>query len=143
MILSIFLSLIFMTLGIIHISWVMGAKFALSASLPTKLNGKRLFNPTKVQTAFVVTLLITCGYFYFLKSGLTAYGLPDWMMTCGSWIIPMVFLLRAIGEFKYIGLFKRVRDTTFGKWDTYFFSPLCLGIAIVGLLINYFQILNT
>jgi hypothetical protein len=44
-------------------------------------------------------------------------------------------LLRAVGEFRYVGLFKRVRGTKFAVLDTFVYSPLCLllgaGVALV------------
>jgi hypothetical protein len=42
----------------------------------------------------------------------------------------MAFLLRAVGEFRLVGLFKRIRGTAFARWDTWLFSPLCLLIAL-------------
>lgn len=91
----------------------------------------------KIETAFVAVLLIACGYFYIVKSCLTDYHLPGWIMKYGSWIIPMLFLIRTIGEFKYIGIFKSVKNTTFSKWDTNLFSPLCFAITVLGMTINY------
>ena len=41
-----------------------------------------------------------------------------------------VFLLRAMGEFRLVGFFKRVRGTPFAIWDTWLFSPLCLLLAL-------------
>jgi hypothetical protein len=45
----------------------------------------------------------------------------------------LVFLVRAVGEFKLVGFFKRVRGTSFARWDTWLFSPLCLGISFAAL----------
>jgi hypothetical protein len=36
---------------------------------------------------------------------------------------------RAIGEFKYVGFFKRVRGSRFARRDTLLYSPLCLWLA--------------
>jgi hypothetical protein len=79
------------------------------------------------------------GIFYILKSGLIEFNLPEWIMKYGSWIIPSIFILRAIGEFKYVGFFKSVRKTDFGKLDTKLFSLLSLIIGIFGIII---QLLN-
>jgi hypothetical protein len=42
-----------------------------------------------------------------------------------------------VGEFKYVGFFKRVRGTRFATLDTLVYSPLCLllaaGVAWVAL----------
>lgn len=136
MIVSILLSIIFTTLGIIHFNWVLGGTFGFSASLPTKETGERVLNPKKMDSAVVGTGLLAFGFFYLIKSGIISYVLPEWIMNYGSWIIPIIFLLRAIGEFKYVGFFKSVKTTEFGKIDTKLFSPLCLIIGILGILIQ-------
>lgn len=38
-------------------------------------------------------------------------------------------LLRGVGEFRYVGLFKRVKGSRFARNDTRFYSPLCLMLA--------------
>jgi len=47
------------------------------------------------------------------------------------WLIAAVFALRAIGDFRYVGFFKRIRDTRFARLDTLAYSPLC---AVLGVL---------
>ena len=136
MVLSILLSMILLGLGVIHFNWVLGGKFGFLESLPTKENGERVLNPKKIDSAIVGIGLTALGVFYVLNSGLIEYNLPERIMKYGGWIIPILFLLRAIGEFKYIGFFKRIKKTDFGKLDTKLFSPLCLIIGIFGILIQ-------
>ncbi|MBJ6367935.1 DUF3995 domain-containing protein [Snuella sedimenti] len=139
MIISIILSLILIGLGLLHFNWVIGGTFGFSASLPTKENGDRVLNPKKIDSAIVGIGLTAFGFFYILKSELIEHNLPEWIMKYGSWIIPIIFILRAIGEFKYVGFFKSVKKTDFGKLDTKFFSPLCLIIGIFGILMQLLE----
>lgn len=37
-----------------------------------------------------------------------------------------VLVLRAVGEFKYVGFFKRVKGSKFATYDSWLFSPFCL-----------------
>ncbi|WP_298265154.1 DUF3995 domain-containing protein [uncultured Lutibacter sp.] len=136
MILSILLSTVLIGLGLIHFNWVVGGKFGFEASLPTKESGERVLNPKKIDSAIVGIGLTIFGIFYILKSGVIEYNLPNWIIKYGSWIIPIIFLLRAIGEFKYVGFFKSVKKTDFGKLDTKLFSPLCFIIGTIGILIE-------
>ena len=136
MILSILLSLILIGLGAFHLYWAMGGEFGFSESLPTNENGERVLNPKKIHSAIVGIGLIIFGIFYILKSSLMALILPVWIMKYVGWIIPGIFLLRAVGEFKYVGFFKSVKNTEFGKLDSKFFTPLCLMIGIFGLVIH-------
>ncbi|MFK7787808.1 MAG: DUF3995 domain-containing protein [Crocinitomicaceae bacterium] len=59
-----------------------------------------------------------------------------WVVQYGAWFITSIFILRAVGEFNYVGLFKPIKDTDFAKADSSIFSPLSLGIGIVGLVIQ-------
>ncbi|WP_117885334.1 DUF3995 domain-containing protein [Aureibaculum luteum] len=136
MILSLLLSIILIGLGMIHFNWAIGGKLGFSVTLPTKENGERIINPKKIDSAIVGIGLTSFGVFYVFKSGLIESNLPEWTIKFGSWIIPILFLLRAIGEFRYIGFFKSVKGTDFGKLDTKFFSPLCLLIGIFGITIQ-------
>jgi hypothetical protein len=136
MILSILLSILLIGLGLIHFNWVVGGNFGFSESLPTKESGERVLNPKKIDSAIVGIGLTAFGFFYLLKSGVIEFIIPGWIMAYGSWIIPIIFLLRAIGEFKYVGFFKKIKKTEFGKLDTKLFSPLCLIIGIFGIIIE-------
>ncbi|WP_416145629.1 DUF3995 domain-containing protein [Paenibacillus polymyxa] len=51
----------------------------------------------------------------------------------GAGLLSCVFILRSIGDFKWVGFFKRKKGTFFAKWDTVLYSPLCflLGTAIL------------
>ncbi|MEO8773654.1 MAG: DUF3995 domain-containing protein [Gelidibacter sp.] len=139
MILSILLSVLLIGLGLIHFNWVIGGKFGFAESLPTKENGERVLNPKRIDSAIVGIGLMAFGVFYIFQSQILSYNLPVWLIKYGGWIIPLLFLLRAIGEFKYVGFFKSVKITDFGKLDSKFFSPLCLIIGLLGLMIHFIK----
>ena len=113
MILSILLSILLIGLGLIHFNWVVGGNFGFSESLPTKESGERVLNPKKIDSAIVGIGLTAFGFLYLLKSGVIEFIIPGWIMAYGSWIIPIIFLLRAIGEFKYVGFFKKIKKNSF------------------------------
>lgn len=134
--LSLLLTLIFAVLGALHFHWALGGSFGFSAALPTTSNGTKVLNPKKIHTVIVGLALIACAVFYLLISEVFEYELPQWMIKYIGWTIPALFLLRAIGDFNYVGFFKRKRNTAFGKQDTLFFSPLCLLIGILGIILQ-------
>jgi len=135
-ILSIILFFVFIFLGLIHFSWALGGKWAIEKALPTKENGERVLNPKKIESGIVGFGLTIFGLFYLFSSKLIDIQLPNWIVDYGSWIIPTIFILRAVGDFKYIGFFKKVKQTKFGKLDTKFFSPMCLVVGLIGILIH-------
>ncbi|WPR73360.1 DUF3995 domain-containing protein [Algoriphagus sp. NG3] len=136
MIISVLLSVILIALAMIHFNWVIGGEFGVKESLPTNELGERVLNPKRIDSAVVGLGLIAFGIFYLFKSGLFPYDFPEWIETYLGWIIPIIFLLRAIGEFKYIGFFKSVKSIEFGNLDTKFFSPLYLIMGLLGILIQ-------
>lgn len=136
-ILSLILVLVFSFLGVIHLSWTFGSKWGFAESLPTNEAGKRVLNPKKFDSFIVGVGLCLFALIYLLKSELISLDIPSWILSYGSWVIPSIFLLRAIGDFKYIGFFRRVKKTDFGKRDSRLFSPLCLIITLLGILLNF------
>ena len=48
-------------------------------------------------------------------------------------LMAAVFALRAVGDFRCVGFFKRVKDTPFAVWDSRLFSPLCGILSLLAL----------
>jgi hypothetical protein len=104
LILSLLLFVIFTTLRLIHFNWVIGGKWGFKKTIPTKENGE------SVDSGVVGLALCSFGVFYLLKSSVLNINIPSWITTYGSWIIPSIFILRAIGDFKYIGFLKKNKE---------------------------------
>lgn len=132
---SLILFLIFIVLAGIHFNWVMGNTWGLEQSLPTSEKGEKFFTPGKLETVIVGLGLTAFGLFYLLQTDLVDFEIPAWITRYVQWIIPTIFLIRAIGDFKYAGFFKKIKNTEFAKADTKIFSPLCLLIGVLGILI--------
>ena len=109
----------------------------MDKTIPTKSTGEKVLNPSKIDSAFVGFGLLLFGLIYWLKSGLLLLVVPNWILFYGSWIIPIIFILRAIGDFKYVGFFKKITNTAFANADSRIFSPLCLAIGLIGLFIQF------
>jgi hypothetical protein len=133
-ILSTILSIIFLTLSGIHIHWALGGKWGFKNAIPTKENGDLVMKPRTMDSIMVAVYLGLFAFFYATKTNLFSLNLPKWTMYF-LWIIPTLFFLRAIGEFKYVGFFRKVNSTVFSKWDKNLFSPLSLVISIIGFCI--------
>ena len=135
MILAIGLIVVFFLLSLIHFYWAIGGQWGMDASLPTNEQGVRVLNPKRTDSVIVGIALACFSLFYLLKSGIIDHQMPTWIISVGQWTVPGIFLLRAIGDFKYVGFFKKIKSTTFGKMDTRFFTPLCFLLALFGFLI--------
>ncbi len=64
------------------------------------------------------------------KIGWLPVLLPNWVDQYGLLLVGGIFFLRVIGDFRYVGYFKRITDTAFAKMDTALYIPLCLVISI-------------
>ena len=134
--LSAILTLVFLTIAIIHLYWLLGGNKWLDKVLPTDVKGNRVLNPKKIETLIVTMVLCCFAFFYSLKLGFIYIELPELIMKYSGWIISSIFILRAIGDFKYVGFFKKIKQTEFGKLDTKYFSYISLCIGLIGILIE-------
>ncbi len=131
------LSLIFLAISALHFFWAFGGKTAFAAALPTNEKGERLLNPRKIDSAIVGTGLLAMALFVLIKIQVIDFQLPSWALESGMWVIAGIFFLRAIGDFRYVGFFKKVKGTPFGQMDSKYFSPLCLLIGSLALAIQW------
>jgi hypothetical protein len=118
-------AILFMLSGI-HLYWMAGGEAGAKAVIPS--NGSEpLFRPGKAGTGMVAAALALAGWFVLELSGaVERYVFPEWLFSFGGWVLGGIFLLRAIGDLKWVGFFKKQRRTLFATWDTMFYSPLCL-----------------
>jgi hypothetical protein len=138
MILPLLMTATFFVLSGIHFNWVFGGTFGFSKSIPIKENGEKLFEPKKFDSAFMGLVLAIFALFYVFVSGLVEVKIWEKAIEIIGWIIPGIFLLRAMGDFKYMGFFKKIKGTEFSEADTKVISPLCMVIGVLGLLVQLF-----
>ncbi len=125
------LSSILFLLSIVHVYWALGGKGGMKAVLPEiKREGKPLFVPTSFITFVVAALLFVAALIVLEASHILPAFLPTWIISLGIWTIAIVFLLRSLGDFRYIGFSKRIYGTTFATFDTWFYSPLTLLLSL-------------
>lgn len=121
------LGAILTVLALIHVYWASGGRWAASQVTPKLATGQPLFVPGPAATLTVAALLLLAAA---ISAGLVFLEYRRWLMSA----MALVFALRAIGEFRYAGFFKRVRDTEFAYWDTRLYSPLCLLMSALAWL---------
>lgn len=129
-ILSIANSVIFLFLVLVHLYWVCNGQVGIAATIPTKLNGKRVFTPSRFGT-----FVVAAGLFMFAVTNLIFGGMIESpiglsYINYAMWGIAGIFLIRFIGDFKYVGITKRFRQSVFAQKDTFFYSPLCFLLAV-------------
>ncbi|WP_428229177.1 DUF3995 domain-containing protein [Flavobacterium sp.] len=136
-ILTILLFLIFTVISALHFYWGFGGKWGSQAVVPTNDEGVLVFVPRTISTFIVAIGLLCFGVFYLIKYGCITMSLPIWLDKYGFWIIIFIFTLRAIGDFNYVGFFKKHKSSEFALNDTKYYSPLCLVISILTLILEF------
>jgi hypothetical protein len=133
---AILLFLIFLFISSVHFYWAFGGTWGSYAVLPTKDDKIKVLNPSILPTLIVAFSLLGFGLYILVKSEIINFDLPQWLNKYGLWIIASIFTLRAMGDFNYVGFFKKIKQTKFGKNDTKYFSPLCLTIGILTIILE-------
>lgn len=105
---------------------------------PTKNDRVVVAMPGVAPTLIVAVGLMGFGVFILIKLGLLNFELPAWLNQYGLWAIASIFILRAVGDFNYVGFFKKHKQTKFGQNDTKYYSPLCLTISLLILFLIVF-----
>jgi hypothetical protein len=133
-ILAVILAVVFSAIALLHLYWALGGSTSGMAAVPT-VGGRQTFTPSAfgtvmVAAAFVMAALVVLGQVSFLGA-----FIPHWIFRVGTFCIAVIFLARAIGEFRLVGFFKQASDSSFAYWDNWFYSPLCLAIAVIAFVI--------
>lgn len=133
---------IFLIISALHFYWAIGSflgkKIKSSTAVVPEINGKQAFTPSTFAT-FVVAF----GLLFFAK--ISSFGLVQGfgfkyfstIIPNGNLAISIIFLVRAIGDFRLVGFFKKINGTKFAVNDTKYYSPLCLLISILAFVIYW------
>lgn len=121
---------LFAAMATLHVGWAFGPQVGSSPVVPTLENGTPLFRPRAPETLAVAIGLF--GFAFVTASALNPW-LPGRWPFYGNLAIGVLFLLRAMGEFHYVGFFKKIKNTEFARHDTHYYSPLCLLMGAVAL----------
>ena len=124
---------ILLVLAAVHVYWAVGGKAGKGAAIPTA-QGRAVIKPSALSTAIVaaglcvIAALLACRIGWLKLAGLASDNI---VVQIAAWLIAAVFALRAIGDFRYVGFFKSIRDTRFARLDTLAYSPLCAVLAVL------------
>jgi len=125
--------LVLLFLAGVHFYWAAGGKAGKGAAIPAA-NGRPVIKPSAFATMVVGVGLCAMAAVLALRTGwLDLPVLPGngSLVEIAAWLIAVVFALRAIGDFRYVGFFKKIRDSRFARLDTLAYSPLCACLALL------------
>jgi hypothetical protein len=123
--------LILIALAGVHIYWAAGGKAGKGGAVPS-LEGRPVLKPSSFVTALVAAGLLAMAALLALRIGWlppAAFPAVGVIVQIAVWLMAAMFALRAVGDFRYVGFFKRIRDSRFARLDTWAYSPLCACLA--------------
>lgn len=132
-------AVIFFLLSMLHFYWAFGGKLWYDEVLPTNSTGLNKMNPSTPASLIIASVLLFFALITIGNQGLFYRFIKKKYFRYGNLIIAIIFFIRAVGDFKFIGFFKTIKTTRFGINDTQIFSPLCIIISLLSLLIFIFN----
>ena len=119
---------VFAFLALTHFYWAAGGGKGMNAAIP-ETNGVPAFRPSKAATAAVGLVLAVTAAIVLMRAGALPSPVPAWLLQAAVIGASAVLILRAIGDFRLVGFFKRNRDSRFARMDALLYSPLCLALG--------------
>lgn len=129
-------AIILISISAIHFYWAAGGKWATDSVFP-EIKSSKPIRPSILATVFVAFIFLGFAGVYLNKIQFLNIPFPTFINQYGILILGIIFITRAIGEFKYVGFFKTMKDSKFAELDTKFYSPLCLFLGINSLIIKF------
>ncbi|SOE21686.1 Protein of unknown function [Spirosomataceae bacterium TFI 002] len=129
-------SIILFFLSCVHFYWALGGKKWLVYALPTNTNPTSSLN---FSPGFFATMIVGLGLLAFsviVGSNISIYEDTLYSVILTR-VIGAIFIIRAIGDFNYVGIKKKIKETVFAKKDSQLFIPLCFWLGISSILITF------
>jgi hypothetical protein len=131
---AVIVAIVFLVLACWHVVMAFSDLGSASAAVPSA-GGKPLFKPSRRSTLLVALVLTGFAGLVACTAGWVDVGLSARVLSWLSYALALGLAARAVGEFRYVGFFKRERGSRFATMDTLVYSPLCLllaaGVALV------------
>lgn len=118
-------SLVFAVLSALHLFWAAGGRSGLALAIPEE-EGAPVFRPSALATVGVAAALALAAVLVAARALANVGGGAGILIQAGCFGVAALFLLRALGDFRYVGAFKKIRGTRFARWDSLVYTPLCL-----------------
>ncbi|AFQ50788.1 DUF3995 domain-containing protein [Burkholderia cepacia] len=116
-------------IALVHVYWAFGGRRGKRAAIPEQ-NGVPLLRPTRCGTLGVAAALLAGACAVASRAGWLWPNLYPAAIAFVVVALALIFAVRAVGDFRYVGFFKRVRGSRFARMDSLCYSPLCAALAI-------------
>jgi hypothetical protein len=128
-------TIVFCLIASLHIYWAMGGKKYLNEAIPVDSNGKNAMKPSKAATLFVALILLLFATITIANFGFFSKTINEKYISSSTLFIGIIFIIRVIGDFKFVGITKRIKGTPFAIKDDKVYIPLCLLLSCTSIII--------
>ncbi|MCX8490464.1 MAG: DUF3995 domain-containing protein [Cyclobacteriaceae bacterium] len=130
-------SVVFFLLGAIYFYWAIGGVWATDVVVPIKPTGEKLFNTLALSCVVVAGGLWVMSFVHAVNARLIFVNTTFSVIHYAT--LAMGVIVRFVGDFKWLGIFKKMSDTAFAKSDTLYFAPLCLFLSVSSFVLFFGQ----
>ena len=134
-IVAVVIAALFLFLSGLHFYWAIFGLSRPELVLPV-ITGEKPKLPGVLMTLAVALGLLSFAT-VFINQVFTFWDVP-WL-GYAKLAIGVLFIVRAIGDFTYVGFFKSKKGTPFAKMDTKYYAPFCLILGNLILLGEFFS----
>ncbi len=129
---------LFAIISAFHFYWALSDREVDLNYVIPHVDGKPVFVPTRLGSASIGVLLLGASVLILLNAYNFAPFIPGILYKGALGALSVIMLIRAVGDFKLIGFFKKIKSGKFADMDTKFYSPLCLYLCFscIYLLLN-------
>jgi len=123
---------IFFIAAALHFYWAVthGAKSSAESKFLPSSGNQSVFRPSRLLTFLVALMFLGCGLLLIGKLGYIGSLIAENVYQIALELLAVLLLLRAVGDFRLIGMFKKNKNTAFARMDTKLYIPLCIGLAV-------------
>jgi hypothetical protein len=132
-------ALLLFALGLLHFYWAIGGKWAIDAVVPTKPSGEKLFNTSVLSCVVVAVGLWLMSFIHVVNAGLIFLNTTFPIIHYATLAMGIIFFIRFVGDFKWVGIFKKVKNSAFARNDSRYYAPLCLFLSISSFVLYVFR----
>jgi len=113
----------------IQMYWALGGRIGVALAYPTSTRGA-IARPTMTVSLLMAIAMVLAADLMLVRVGIftTRISPIGVRVACGA--LALGFLARAIGDFRQVGFFKRIRQSPFARLDSRVYSPVCLFLAV-------------
>lgn len=116
-------------IALVHVYWALGGRWGKRAAIPEQ-DGVPLLRPTAIGTLAVAAALLGGACVVAARAGWLGRNAYPGTIAFAVVAFALIFAVRAVGDFRYVGFFKRIRGSRFARMDTLYYSPLCAALAL-------------